>query len=231
MDHHPWKTNHAFLREYSNVNNIRWRNLVFWSFSLTGETSTTLPCIHQIATRLCPRGDPRSSADSNSIKVPFICQGGPSNRLGRERESELQRKLQGLLNSTEVPPLPGPAWIHHLCRPPPSSPSSPSSHMFLPPTNVRSKPPPPLPPLPPPPPPRHTSQRRRIKKTHKSFPWLPSGLPGQERSGRENSEKNRGGERLVGKGRKEGGGGGGGENVCVRGWGARREDGYIFFLF
>ncbi|CAB1421186.1 unnamed protein product [Pleuronectes platessa] len=41
-----------------------------------------------MATGLCPRGDPRSSADSNSIKVPFICQGGPSNRLGRASEAE-----------------------------------------------------------------------------------------------------------------------------------------------
>lgn len=165
---------------------------------IDGETtSSKLSRSRQIAAGFCPRGDPRSSTDSNSIKVPFICRGGPSNRLGREREAEkasrFAQQLRGptfagsCMDSPSVPP-------HHR----PSFPftSSPSSHMFLPPTNVRSKPPalPPfLPSSPLLPPPRHTSQRRRIKKTHKSFPWLPSGLPGQK-SGRENSgKKNRGG--------------------------------------
>lgn len=124
-----------------------------------------------------------AAADSNSIKLPFICRGGRSNRLGRAREvcSAAQRShLHWVLHGFTIC-APHPPTLH-----PPSSSSSPSSHMFLPPTNVRSNPPPP-------PPPRHTSQRRRIKKTHKSFPWLPSGLPGQG-SGRENSEKkNRGG--------------------------------------
>lgn len=138
-------------------------------------------------------GDSRST-DSNSIKVQFICSGGQSDRLGRARARE-SFKVCSTAQRTHL------CWVLHgltICAPspPPFPLSSPSSHMFY--TNVRSKPPS-LPPSatfsPLPPPPCHTSQRRRIKKTHKSFPWLPSGLPGQE-SGRE-EEQRRG--RLVGE--------------------------------
>lgn len=165
-----------------------------------GETSSKLPRSRQIAAGFCPRGDPRSSTDSNSIKVPFICRGGPSNRQGREREAEkasrFAQQLRGptfagsCMDSPSVPPL-------LPFSPPPPPPVHTCSHlqqMF----EVN------LPPL------FHLllvtqAKRRRIKKTHKSFPWLPSGLPGQE-SGRENSgKKNRGGKGWWGRGGKGGG--------------------------
>lgn len=130
---------------FSSVNVKIWSK-IFMIVWVDGETSSTSARIRQIATGFCPWGDPRSSTDSNSIKVPFICRGGPSNRLGRERR---QRKLQGLLNSSEVPPLPSPAWIHHLC-PLPTSPPPPLPLLLLPQfthvpaSNKCSKKPPPI---------------------------------------------------------------------------------------
>lgn len=73
-------------------------------------------------------------ADSNSIKFPFICPGGQSNRLGKKKKKKAKRFAQQLRGPTFAqsrmdPPsvsLPGPL-LPFLPR---------SSHMFLPPTNV-----------------------------------------------------------------------------------------------
>lgn len=107
---------------------------------------------------LLPCKETFAAALTNSINVPFTCRGGPGNRLGRGGEAQRSHLCRVLHGFT-------------ICAP--SPPPPPSSHMFLPPTNVPSRPSSHLP--------CHTSQRKRIKKTHKSFPWLPPGLPGQER--------------------------------------------------
>lgn len=84
--------------------------------------------LRRIAAGFCPRGAPRSSPDSNSIKAPFICRGGPSNRLGRAREAQKASRFAQQLR--------GPTFAGS-CMDSPSVPT------------------PPLPP-PPPPPPVHT---------------------------------------------------------------------------
>lgn len=75
---------------------------------------------------LSRRRPSRSSTDSNSIKVPFICRGGPSNRLGREREAEkASRFAQQLRGPTfagscmDSPSVPPETPSHHPSTPPP----------------------------------------------------------------------------------------------------------------
>jgi len=78
-----------FSKQKEHQSEEHWR-----SFKTMGRLPTRRHASVKLAAGLCPRGDPRSSTDSNSIKVPFICRGGPSNRLGREREAEKEEAEQ-----------------------------------------------------------------------------------------------------------------------------------------
>lgn len=72
--------------------------------------------LRRIAAGLCPRGAPRAALTLIQLKRHLFAEEARATGWGGRGR---HRKLQGLLNSSEVPPLPGPAWIHHLCPPRP----------------------------------------------------------------------------------------------------------------
>lgn len=154
--------------------------------------------LRRIAAGFCPRGAPRSSPDSNSIKAPFICRGGPSNRLGRAREaqkaSRFAQQLRGptfagsCMDSPSVPtpPLPPPP------PPPPVHTCSCLQQMFEE-VNLPSFPPPPA----------SSSSHKPKKKNKKDTQKLPLAAlrtprPGEWEGGFREEEQRR--ERLGGKG-------------------------------
>lgn len=107
---------------------------------------------------------PIRNTDSNSINVPFICRGGLGNRLGRGG------------GSSEVPPMLGPARIHHLCPLPSTTSSSSSQFTHVPPSDKCSKQtllPPPL---------SHKPKQKNKKDTQKlPMAALRTPRPGEER--------------------------------------------------
>lgn len=140
---------------------------------------------------------PSRSPDSNSIKAPFICRGGPSNRLGRAREaqkaSRFAQQLRGPtfagscmdLPSVPTPPLPPPP-------PPPVHTCSCLQQMFEE-VNLPSFPPPPA----------SSSSHKPKKKNKKDTQKLPLAAlrtprPGEWEGGFREEEQRR--ERLGGKG-------------------------------
>lgn len=115
--------------KFSENNNNRSRNILrqfglLWKLPPRRRASVKSPL------GFCParrKETPRSSSDSNSIKVPFICRGGPSNRLGREREAEKASRFAQQLRgptfagscmdspSVPTPPHPPPPPPVHTC--------------------------------------------------------------------------------------------------------------------
>lgn len=155
------------------------------------------------AAGFCPTGDPRSSSDSNSIKVPFICRGGLSNRLGGFEGGTESFEVCSTAQRSHL------YWVLHgftICGAPPHPPPPPVhtcsclQQMFE---------------VTPPPSTSSSSSHKPKKKNKKRHTKASPGCPQDSQARRVGGRKNRGGE--------------GGGNVCVcLGGGGRLKN--IYFI-